>query len=488
MWFSFSGLYYGPNQTFDSNLTGLISQNFSKTLCLSRYEALWYYQTSPHMPSSYLLQKLRNYEALHKKCGPNTLLYRKSIQQLKTGHSMESIECNYVVWIPRGGLGNQILSLTSTFLYAMLTNRVLLIQLTDELVDLFCEPFPDTSWILPHDFPIKNLQNLDVNSKVTYGNLLEKHVISNDPIVKIESLPSYVYVHLCGDYHDLDKLFYCYDDQIVLQKVNWLLFKSDLYFVPSIYSTLLFEEELNRLFPSKESTFHLLVHYLIHPSNTIWKLIREYYMTYLAMNDEKIGVQIRVPPFTKVSSDVIFQHILDCSKMESVLPGFDLNDTTSLNTNTSVQKSKAILVVSLYAEYYKKFKLMYKEYHSVKTRDVVRVYQPSHEERQRKRSQLHNQKALVDIYLLSLCNVLMTSGMSTFGYVSYGLAGLKPVILMPIWGRHMPDVPCVRETSIEPCHHNPPRPSCKGKMINMEKQKQYIKPCPDNSFAIKLFD
>jgi xyloglucan fucosyltransferase len=479
-------LYYFPNQTSDSNLTGLISQNFSKALCLSRYEALFYYKASPHLPSPYLLQKLRNYEALHKKCGPNTAIYQNSIQQLNSGYSKESLECNYIVWTPHNGLGNQILSLTSTFLYAMLTNRVLLIQQTNGLVDLFCEPFPDTSWILPHDFPIKNLHKMNVDSKMTYGNMLDKHIISNDPIAKVESLPSYVYIYLAGDYSDLDKLFYCYDDQIVLQKINWLLLKSDLYFLPAIYSTLLFEEELNRLFPSKESTFHLLVHYLIHPSNTVWKLIKEYYMTHLAQADEKIGVQVRVLHFTKVSSDVIFQQILNCSKMESVLPGFDLNATTSFKT--SVHRSKVILVVSLYAEYYKKFKLMYNKFNWVKTRDVVHVYQPSHEERQRSKDQLHNQKALADIYLLSLCDVLMTTGMSTFGYVSGGLAGIKPVILMPIWDQYIPDVPCARETSIEPCHHNPPKPSCEGKIVSKEKLEQYIKPCPDNSFAIQLFD
>jgi xyloglucan fucosyltransferase len=437
------------------------------------------------VPSSYLLHKLRDYEVLHKKCGPNTPLYQKSIEQLNSGHSSEFLECNYVVWVPYNGLGNRILSLTSTFLYAMLTNRVLLVQLTSELDDLFCEPFPDTSWILPHDFPIKDLHRFNVNSNVTYGNMLDKHVISNDPQTMDKSLPSYVYIHLVENYRDLDKLFFCNDDQIILRKVNWLVLTSDLYFAPSIYTTALFEEELDQLFPSKQSTFYLLAHYLIHPSNTVWNLAMEYYKSYLANADEKIGVQVRVFHFTKVSSDVIFQQILNCSKMESILPGFDLNET--MISKSSEQKSKTILVVSLYAEYYKKFKSMYNE-HSLKTEQFVNVYQPSHEERQNTGNQLHNQKALAEIYLLSFCDVLVTTGISTFGYVSYGLAGIKPVILMPIWDKHIPNLPCVRETSIEPCHLAAAKPNCKGKTINKEKLKQYIKPCPDESSATKLFD
>jgi xyloglucan fucosyltransferase len=211
----------------------------------------------------------------------------------------------------------------------------------------------------------------------------------------------------------------------------------------------------------------------------------KYYKSYLTNANEKISVQVRVFHFTKVSSDVIFQQILNCSKMESVLLRFDLNET--MISKSSEHKSKTILVVSMHAEYYKKFKSMYNK-HSLKTEQFVNVYQPSHEERQNTENQLHNQKALAEIYLLSLCDVLMTSGWSTFSYVSYGLAGIKPVILMPIWGKNIPDLPCVKAISMEPCHLTPPKPLCTGKTINKEKLEQYVKQCPDDSNGIKLFD
>ncbi|XP_078157371.1 putative fucosyltransferase 8 [Carex rostrata] len=476
------GLTHDSNQTstpINNYLDGLIPSNFNKGSCLSRFEWALLRKSSPHMPSSYLLQKLRNYEALHKKCGPNTPLYKKSIEQLKSGHSVEHLDCNYVVWIPLNGLGNRILSLASTFLYAILTNRVLLIDMTNELDDLFCEPFPDTSWILPSDFPVKNLNQLNVNSDVTYGNMLNKHIISNDSNTTFESLHSYVYAHIVEDYHDLDRMFFCNDDQIVLGKVNWLLLKSDLYFAPALYKLPLFEEELNLLFPAKESVFYLLAHYLIHPTNDVWGLVKRYYNSYLAKADEKIGIQVRVFSFTRVSSDVILQQILDCSKLESILPELHSNGTQAFKTNE--QKSKAILVVSLHAYYYEKIKSMY-------TGELVSVYQPSHEEMQKTENQLHNQKALAEMYMLSLCDVFLTTGISTFGYVSYGLAGIKPVILMPIWDKKIPDLPCVRETSMEPCHLQPANPSCKGRTMDKEKVQQYVKQCPDKDVGIKLFD
>ncbi|KAG5227755.1 galactoside alpha-L-fucosyltransferase [Salix suchowensis] len=52
----------------------------------------------------------------------------------------------------------------------------------------------------------------------------------------------------------------------------------------------------------------------------------------------------------------------------------------------------------------------------------------SHEEYQHFGDDMHNMKAWADIYLLSLCDVLVTSTWSTFGYVAHGLAGLKPWI------------------------------------------------------------
>ncbi|KAF3338267.1 Galactoside 2-alpha-L-fucosyltransferase [Carex littledalei] len=490
----YKGLNYGSNQTStpsnNNYLHELIPSNFDNESCLSRFEWPLFRKSSPYMPSSYLLQKLRNYETLHKKCGPNTPLYQKSIQQLNSGHSIESMECNYVVWIPLAGLGNRMLSLISTFFYAIITNRVMLIQLTDELVDLFCEPFPDTSWILPPDFPIKNLDKFDVNSNVTYGNMLDKHVIiSNHSYnTKVESLPSYVYVYLVDNYRTSDMMFFCNDDQIVLGKVNWLLLKSDLYFLPSLCSsTPMFEEELGRLFPAKESVFYLLAHYLIHPSNNVWGLVRRYYMSYLAKADEKIGIQVRVFWFAKVSSDVIFQQILKCAKMENVFPELDSNGTKFIETDEQ-KPSKAILVASLYASYYEKFKSMYYE-HSVKTGELVSVYQPSHEEKQNTENQSHNQKALAEIYLLSLCDVLMTSGWSTFGYVSSGLAGIKPLILMPVWHKKVAEMPCVREASMEPCNLSPTKVRCKGKIIiEKERLQQYVKQCPDIDDGIKLFD
>lgn len=102
----------------DKLLGGLLASGFDEGSCLSRYQSVLYRKALHHKPSSHLLARLRKYEALHKRCGPNTELYNKTIDQLKSGNNIGSLDCNYVVWISFSGLGNRILTLASTFLYA----------------------------------------------------------------------------------------------------------------------------------------------------------------------------------------------------------------------------------------------------------------------------------------------------------------------------------------------------------------------------------
>lgn len=67
--------------------------------------------------------------------------------------------CKYLVYIEtRFGLGNRILGLVSAFAFALATDRVLLIEPNKLLGPLLCEPFPDSSWLLPKDFPFEDVR------------------------------------------------------------------------------------------------------------------------------------------------------------------------------------------------------------------------------------------------------------------------------------------------------------------------------------------
>lgn len=84
----------------------------------------------------YLQQVLEKYRTMHRYC---TGLEFDSLAD-KYRQSRRP-ECRYIIWSCNFGLGNKLMSLLSTFLYAILSQRVLLID-NPGWGDLFCEPFP----------------------------------------------------------------------------------------------------------------------------------------------------------------------------------------------------------------------------------------------------------------------------------------------------------------------------------------------------------
>ncbi|XP_030473552.1 galactoside 2-alpha-L-fucosyltransferase-like [Syzygium oleosum] len=462
-------------------LGGLLAAGFDEGSCLSRYQSVLFRKESKHKPSSYLISRLRGYEALHKRCGPHSKSYKRTLEMLKSGHSTGISDCKYVIWISFSGLGNRILTLASAFLYAILTNRVLLTDPGVDMTDLFCEPFPEVSWFLPSDFPLRDQFNgLDQNSPHCYGKMLTSNTLS-----KLE-IPSFTYLHLVHDYNDHDKLFFCDEDQSFLQSIPWLIMRTDNYFVPSLFLIPSFERELDNLFPERENVFHFLGRYLFHPTNSVWGLIRRYYQTYLAKADERIGIQIRVFD-TGVGP---FQHVLDqilaCTAGENLLPRTieeGSPEVTSLN-----RKSKAVLVTSLSSGYFERIRDIYWHYPTT-TGEAVSIVQPSHEEYQQTEKEMHNRKAWAEMYLLSMTDVLITSSWSTFGYVAQGLGGLKPWILYKPENGTAPDPPCRRAMSMEPCFHAPPFYDCKARRgVDTGELVPHVRHCEDMSWGLKLVD
>jgi xyloglucan fucosyltransferase len=471
----------------------LVPGGFDRGSCLSRFESAQYFKYSPYAPSAYLLRKLRAYEARHNKCGPGTPLYAKSVERLRSG---AGAECNYLVWLPYNGLGNRMLSLVSTFLYALLSDRVMLVHVPADLADLFCEPFPDATWVLPPDFPVANLSDLGTNPEQSYKNLLasKKIVIANDdndpPPPAPLPLPPWVFLNLCNE-RDVDKLFYCGADQLVLAKVSWLLVFSDKYFAPSLYSMAEFRGELHRMFPAMESVSHLLSRYLFHPTNAVWGLVTRYYNSYLAHANQRIGIQIRIFDFGPISPDDMYAQILACSRQEHILPEIIQDENLTTTTMTNSTGSTAILIASLYADYYEMLKSRYYEHAAEQGQGGARVsvFQPTHAKVQVIGQRGHNQKALAEIYLLSFSEVLLTSGTSTFGYVSGSLAGLRPTMLYSARHHRVPEPPCVRMVTMEPCQHRSVSMECQANdAVAKEDLAHHVMICEDEGLGLKLFD
>ncbi|KAJ6726519.1 FUCOSYLTRANSFERASE 2-RELATED [Salix purpurea] len=208
----------------DKFLDGLLAPGFDERSCSSRYQSFLFRKTSLHKPSSHLLSKLRGYEDIHKRCGPHSKSYHKALKGLGSSHASRG-GCKYVVWIPANGLGNRMLSMAATFLYALLTNRVLLVKHGADMANLFCEPFPNTSWLLPNDFPLGNHFG---SSKHRYAHSFGRMINKSITNTSMEPPESYLDLNLgLGGY---DQLALCDESQALLQQIPCSNQQANIYY------------------------------------------------------------------------------------------------------------------------------------------------------------------------------------------------------------------------------------------------------------------
>ncbi|KAK7395516.1 hypothetical protein VNO78_16075 [Psophocarpus tetragonolobus] len=460
----------------DKLLGGLLTSGFDEASCKSRTQFHLLRKASPHKPSPYLVSKLRNYEDLHRRCGPNTKAYHKTMMKIVRSKNHDTATmCKYVIWTAAHGLGNQMISMTATFLYAMLTDRVMLVKFEKDKLNLFCEPFLNSSWILPKNSPYWswNKQNTEI-----YQTMIENDKASNSK----EGLPSALFINLRFSRQNPERFFHCDHSQDLLRKVPLLILQSDQYFVPSILMNRIFNLEMIKMFPERDTVFHHLARYLFHPSNEAWEQISSYYNTHLAKADEQIGLQIRLfNPSTP--KQAIMHLVLRCITKHNILPELDDLQTSTSRKNQTI---KAVLVVSLYREFGDNLRSMYLNKPTV-SGEVIEVYQPSNEGRQKYNDDKHNMKAWIDMYLLSLSNMLATTSLSTFGYVAQGLGNLKPWLLYRQLDNKTHSEICERDFSSEPCYHTPPRHYCNGdSMTGISSSFPYLRRCRDLYFGVKL--
>ncbi|CAL5043886.1 unnamed protein product [Urochloa decumbens] len=441
------------------------------------------YRRNPgRRPSAYLVSKLRRHEALQWRCGPGTPAYRNALEQLKSGESVVSPECRYIVSLPYQGLGNRILAAASAFLYALLTDRVLLIDPSDGMDGLFCEPFPGATWLLPPGFPLQGYTSFTNDTAETYGNMLRNKVIGAGA-----SPPAFAYVYLHSDASADDKSFFWDEGQALLRRVRWLVMRTDNYVVPGLFLADAFRAELDALFPERDAVFHHLGRYLFHPNNHVWGLVARYHDAYLAGAARLVGVQVRVFGAQPNSPELLAQ-ITSCTQKHKLLPEvLATGDPTAAAAAAAASGAKsklAVLVTSLKPWYQEKLKSMYWEHAASNGEVVVSVHQPSHEEYQRFGVGSHDRKAWAEIYLLSLADELVTTSQSTFGYVAQGLAGVRPWVMYKPDNDHgtakVPDPPCGQAASMEPCFFAAPNYNLwKKQWLDPSTVVPHVKNCAD---------
>ena len=302
---------------------------------------------------------------------------------------------------------------------------------------------------------------------------------------------AFVYLHLDHAASPASRLVYCDDHRQFLHRVQWAVIRTDQYMAPGLFFNPAYQEELGRLFPRKDSVFHLLSRYLLHPTNGIWGMVTRYYNSYLRNADERLGIQIRVFDGSRKPFQSVLDQILACASQEHLLPAVaSTGGAATPALPAAGVRSVAVLVTGLSSWYQESIREVY--WTSATAGDeVVSVHQPSHEEYQIWFYSKHDMKALAEIYLLSLTDRIVTSGWSTFGYVAHGLAGHTPWVMFRTmnYSEPAPDPPCTRAMSMEPCSHGAPSFECTRKEIDKVVDTgvllPHVRPCEDMSWGLK---
>lgn len=221
-------------------------------------------QNTIKVPSQ-LQEWFDRYNRLH-----DRMLREQSIEEsLRAPLNSPTNRIRYLVWVPTGlDYGGHLLSLLSTYLLALLTDRVLLVVAMGE-ADVFCEPFSRSSWILP-----KALQSrlLAEDESVPRAGQAFK---ARQPL-RVASLEV-----RRGRTGDEKHLLSCHGSlKDLLGHLQWLVVRADMPWAEYLFANPSHAAKLKGLFGEGMEPYRILLQQLIHPSNLVWERITAMYHSY----------------------------------------------------------------------------------------------------------------------------------------------------------------------------------------------------------------
>ncbi|KAF3791306.1 Galactoside 2-alpha-L-fucosyltransferase [Nymphaea thermarum] len=383
-------------------------------------------------PSPLLESVLQKYFAMHIRCKDIEFANLSDVYASSSGRP----NCRYLIWRPSGdGLGNRLLSLVSSFLYAIMSARVLLIDYPP-WHDLFCEPFLGSTIQLPAPNKLNNwvghwyteFRDARCGARITSSNT----AICNDTTVNL-SLDHDTPIR---EYESVS----CPMGFARLRNVPFVYIREcNQYMIPGFYINPLLSPLLDVLFPQRNA-FHLLARFLLFPNDAVWNSIKSN-LDFDA--SRRIGVQIREFEKGKYTS-AYDANIVRCIKKKG---GFFPR-----------RYRKRIQM----AEYFSIFVATLEKHHVEEMNKAMRVVEEESGKKFTVKWQVvdgkemhdsqHQKEALIDMWVLSMSHVLITSFESTFGYIATGLSGVVPFFLDKEDGGS-----CTMGNGLEPCFHAAPK-------------------------------
>ncbi|CAI5990197.1 unnamed protein product [Closterium sp. NIES-64] len=399
-------------------------------------------------PSAAFARQKTEYERMHQRCTEGITdwkaFYFNQSEGLSPTADVEG--CKYAFLIPGQwhGLGNRIMSLISTFTYAFITHRAILMPDDGLMPSLLCNPFEHSSWLIPasHFWGIK--ADLEQGPR-NVAERADRHSRG-------------VFCHLDWVTPEEEWTFFCRRTQEEVAEKTFMMFWSDMYFVPPLYLVPSLAARLEVLFPDRRVFTHV-ARYILLPANYLWDRIARAFHGHMEHQDVLVGLQVR--PVDETQED-IFDRVLTCLVSTQYLPAVIppdqwqamADDVDDEGLRGAHGQSISVFVASLNGTYGARLAALYSQ-GKPQSAHTVTFHSESHDSTERQDDRQQYASALVEMFLLSFSHRLVVSDYSTFGYTAAALGALDPWSLNIVkregadWRRNNRPV-CQRSES-QPC-------------------------------------
>jgi xyloglucan fucosyltransferase len=243
----------------------------------------------------------REYTILHRTCTTRIGDLAQYFRDRNTSTGCKFMMCDPT---PGSGLGNKILLTTSCFLYAVLTQRVLLVPSGSLLCDVMCEPFEGSTWKLAHPILLglgpgsaffESVDNVFLESSATIAGSGEDDEEESQQLLHSSSSNNVeIYATDVSDFTQFQphNRFYCPTEQRFLSNVTCVGLVGCQYLIPKLFSIPIFRPTLEALFPTRMVLTHLL-RSLMLPTDIVWRSVENVEAMQPDHADRRLGVQIR---------------------------------------------------------------------------------------------------------------------------------------------------------------------------------------------------
>ncbi|CAI5536915.1 unnamed protein product [Closterium sp. Naga37s-1] len=221
-------------------------------------------------------------------------------------------DCRYLFWHMKlgDGQGNQYISFVSSFVYALLTNRIFLLYTDMGPGKVMCPPFEGMGerWHLFNG----SMQSVDLYlSSVVARKGMQFFPERLDVLVNGTSgtngtMPAPTIANI-PIYHNTPNtsLFFCESEQAFLSTIPSLILLSNQYFLPALLHVPSFRRHLHDLFPSGR-IFQTVSQLIMFPKNSIWAAVTENIRARALLAAARIGLQFRH------ASELAMRHAVMC--------------------------------------------------------------------------------------------------------------------------------------------------------------------------------